>query len=128
MNAAITMESLARPFLAEMASYNWELWLEYDGANAANPGRYAEKIRAFADYLSAVPGIAFKLDRDPDNRTYGGITINGECFILDFYKERQRYLDQYHPGEKAVDPRERKAAPVDLSDVPFPAEWEPSKE
>lgn len=98
MNISLSLETLARPILTEMTSYNWERWREYDGASSSSADYYAQKIRFSLDYLSAA-GIHCSVDRDTENGMFSGITINGESFSLDFYGERQRYLDRYHPGE-----------------------------
>lgn len=101
MNTTLELRALARPILTAMNSYNWERWLEYDGDEHAAPDRYERQIREILNYLGAV-GIHYQADRDPDNGMFSGITINGEVFPLDFYGERQRFLNRYHPGEKAI--------------------------
>ena len=101
MNISLSPETLARPILTAMNSYNWERWREYDGAEHVIPDHYDRVIREYLNYLAAV-GIHFQMDRDPENGMFSGITINGESFHLDFFGERQRYLDQYHPGEKSI--------------------------
>lgn len=102
MEISISLQSLARPILTDMIAYNWERWLEYDGASTSSADYYEQKIRFSLDYLAAA-GIHCSTDRDTENGMFGGITINGEEFSIDFYGERQRFLDRYHPGETAVD-------------------------
>lgn len=119
LEVSFELRALARPILTAMVSYDWERWLEYDGAEHAAPDRYEQQIREILNYLGAV-GIHYQAERDPENGLFCGITINGEAFPLDFYEERQRFLDRYHPGEKAVNYKAPDKAPASPCSYDFP--------
>lgn len=104
--------SIASPIMREISNYNWAIWLDIDG-KPNSWEYYMNKIDTYCEYVRKL-GIKIVVGRDTDNGLITDVTVGEEVFKFDFATARQRYLDQYHPGQKVFTPPQHNGADLDF--------------
>ena len=117
----ISPDRLIRRILIEEESHVWSCWERDIGKNTEWAlDHYAGIICSLIEGARAIlpTGTELRTENDPDNGLYTGVIFCGTCYRFDWYGLRQKFLDQYRPGEKAYKPDEKEPA-SDSSQIPF---------